>query len=346
MTKIFGIAGTAKNTGKTTTTTAIIEKVYSQKLKLGLTSIGYDGEVMDNVTGLPKPRIKAEKGTIVAIAQSCLAAGSADIEVLTTTDIRTPLGKIVIGEVKEPGLVVIAGANKSSEVRIVNELLKKQGCDLVLIDGALNRIAPMVETQGLIVATGAARTTNLPKLAEETYALSAILNLPQWFPGEEASLIVSSLLNEAMVKELLQRVTPETREIVVTGIIGEKSFQALLELGKNILPGKALILPDPVKVLVAGAPDLMLEVMETLKNSGTPVYVQKPLALLAITVNPFYPRYRYTSHDYEPAYVDKKELRQAIAEKCQVPVVDVVEEGIDRVWAALDLDKNKREMQV
>ncbi|MBZ4653353.1 MAG: uncharacterized protein JG781_692 [Peptococcaceae bacterium] len=338
MTKIIGIAGTAKNTGKTTTTTAIMEKVYSHQLKLGLTSIGYDGEVMDNVTGLPKPRIRAEKGTIVAIAQSCLAAGSADIEVLATTDIRTPLGKIVIGEVKEPGLVVIAGANKSSEVRIVNKLLKEQGCDLVLVDGALNRIAPMVETQGLIVATGAARTTNLPKLAEETSCMSAILNLPPWPEKEKATLVSTSLLNEAMVKELLQRVTSETREIVVTGIIGEKSFQALLDLGKDILPGKALVLPDPIKVLVAGAPDLMFEVIARLADSGTPVYVQKPVKLLAITVNPFYPRYRYTSHDYEPAYVEKEELKQSIQQKCKVPVVDVVEEGIDRLWATLGLE--------
>lgn len=338
MTKILGIAGTAKNTGKTTATMAIMEKAYSRNLKLGLTSIGYDGEVVDNITGLPKPRIKAEKGTVVAIAQSCLAAGSAEIEVLATTDIRTPLGKIVIGEVKVPGLVVIAGANKSSEVRIVNKLLQEQGCDLVLVDGALNRIAPMVETQGLIMATGAARTTNLPKLAEETCALSAILNLPQWFPREETSLAASSLLNEGMVKELLEQVTPETRAIVVAGIIGEKSFQALLEMGRKILPGKALVLPDPIKVLVAGAPDFMLEVIEKLANSGTPVYVRNPFPLLAITINPFYPRYRYASHDYEPAYVDKKELKEAIAGKCKVPVVDVVEEGADGLWAALGLD--------
>jgi hypothetical protein len=55
---VVGIAGTAKNTGKTTTLSAIMGEARKEPaLVLGLTSIGYDGEGFDNVTGLPKPRI-------------------------------------------------------------------------------------------------------------------------------------------------------------------------------------------------------------------------------------------------------------------------------------------------
>ncbi|MBU4562316.1 hypothetical protein KKB17_02785, partial [bacterium] len=57
--KVLGILGTAKNTGKTTTTSALLEIANNKNLSVGITSIGYDGEDIDNITGLPKPRIFA-----------------------------------------------------------------------------------------------------------------------------------------------------------------------------------------------------------------------------------------------------------------------------------------------
>ena len=63
---ILGIAGTAKNTGKTTTTNAILACLRKRGIAVFLTSIGYDGENLDNVTGLPKPKIPVEPGDIIA----------------------------------------------------------------------------------------------------------------------------------------------------------------------------------------------------------------------------------------------------------------------------------------
>jgi len=61
MSLIVGIAGTAKNTGKTTTTSAILDELYNMEIPIGLTSIGYDGEEIDNITRLPKPRLFVRK---------------------------------------------------------------------------------------------------------------------------------------------------------------------------------------------------------------------------------------------------------------------------------------------
>ena len=77
---IIGIAGTAKNTGKTTTTSFIMAEVKkNEKLNLGLTSIGYDGEDIDNVTGLPKPKIEVWPGVLVAVAEKCLKVSTAEV---------------------------------------------------------------------------------------------------------------------------------------------------------------------------------------------------------------------------------------------------------------------------
>ena len=70
--KAIGILGTAKNTGKTTTFNFLLEWSNLESIKVGLTSIGYDGEDIDNITGLPKPRIFVQKDNTIATAEQCL----------------------------------------------------------------------------------------------------------------------------------------------------------------------------------------------------------------------------------------------------------------------------------
>ncbi len=78
----LGLAGTAKNTGKTTTTAAIIQELRMRDIKFYLTSIGYDGENIDNITGLPKPKLRVKTGDIVATAEKCLLTSTAALQVL------------------------------------------------------------------------------------------------------------------------------------------------------------------------------------------------------------------------------------------------------------------------
>ena len=73
----IGFAGTAKNTGKTSTALHVLQLCHEHGLQVALTSIGYDGETMDNVTGLPKPRYWLEPGMLLATSERCLKAGTA-----------------------------------------------------------------------------------------------------------------------------------------------------------------------------------------------------------------------------------------------------------------------------
>ena len=136
----LGIAGTAKNTGKTTTTAAIIQELRIRAIPLFITSIGYDGENLDNITRLPKPKLWVEPGDIIATAAKCFKFSTASFRMLEETEVCTPLGKVWIAEVKKAGLVVTAGPNKSSDVKIVSALLRRIGPGVILFDGALNRI--------------------------------------------------------------------------------------------------------------------------------------------------------------------------------------------------------------
>jgi dethiobiotin synthetase len=176
MSFIIGIAGTAKNTGKTTASIAILQELFKTNISIGLTSIGYDGEDIDNITGLPKPSLFLKKGTTVATSEKCISGCTAQLDIIKTTNISTPLGKIIIAQVVKEGLVVIAGPNKSIELRCVLGLIRQMNCKLIIVDGALNRLAPMIETNGIILATGAARNTDIDVIVQSAYRIDSFIH--------------------------------------------------------------------------------------------------------------------------------------------------------------------------
>lgn len=148
--KIVSIVGMAKNSGKTVTLNRIIEEAIESSITLGLTSTGRDGESQDVVTKTEKPPIYAEEGTLIATAAETLELGDAKIEILDITDYTTPLGNIAIGRVKESGYVQIAGPQTNKGIKAVSELMLSLGAQLVLIDGAINRVASAPDRKSVV----------------------------------------------------------------------------------------------------------------------------------------------------------------------------------------------------
>ncbi len=345
----LGIAGTAKNTGKTTTTNEILSILRYRGIRVYLTSIGYDGEDLDNVTGLPKPKISVQPGDFVATAKRCLLAGTAAHELVLDTDIHTPLGRIQLIRITKPGLVVIAGPNKSSEVRQVSRLFRALGPGVTLFDGALSRIAPLMETDGLILATGAAFSTDIPLLANETKCIEQILQLP-CLSGSSQFVLSSvpeisifdrdnqpgprfpfaSLLSLDHVNDLIQNLETGST-LLIPGIIGEAAMTRLASCWGQQLHSGQLILSDPIKLLVAGKASRFCKLLQELQDSGIHVGVLKRLPLIAVTINPFYPAFRMESQTYQPAYVDFHRLQVAIRNSVASPVYNVVHQGADKL---------------
>ncbi|MDN5324290.1 MAG: hypothetical protein PWQ67_2744 [Clostridia bacterium] len=327
---VIGIAGTAKNTGKTTTTRAIMEQVIKDKnIVLGLTSIGYDGEDIDNITGLPKPKIEVWPGVVIAVAEKCLKVSTAKIEILEATNILTPLGKIILGKVVGAGRLLVAGPNKSKELRQILFLLRRYSANFIIVDGALNRIAPMVEVDGLIIATGAARTPDIKKLAQETRNIVEILQLPVVTVAND-SAYMDCVLDSETVKKLVETFDKH-KSIDINGIISTKSFEDLLAAGDKI-NGKRLIFSDAIKLLVCGEINNIYNLFTKLKDKNLEISVKKSIDVIAITINPYYPQFRFSSDDYTEAYVDKDELNKAIKGNVRVPVYDVVKEGGEKLY--------------
>ncbi len=339
----LGIAGTAKNTGKTTTATLVMAQALRRGISTGLTGIGFDGEELDNVTGLPKPRILVERGTWVAVAEGCLAVSEARVEPAVRSGVKTPLGEVVIGEVRTRGRLTLAGPNKRRELRLVLDLLAKTDCPLCLVDGALNRIVPMVETDALILATGAARTTDLDRLAAEAGAVAALFALPGVPEGVLMPPVIAlgtadgrleqfsqgSLLETGAARSVAERVSKATTAIFLPGIATEQCLAELIEGIGPRWPGKALVLASVPHILAFGRPREFGGLLDAVRGYGGSVAVYRPLPLLAVTVNPFHPE--AGPQTMRPAYVDAIALEKAVREKVAVPVIDVARSGGGRL---------------
>src|SRR5438270_11244462 len=72
----LSLIGLSKNVGKTTTTNHLLETLVGEKYyrsdELALTSLGLDGETVDALTGLPKPRYVPQAGLLVATTADLL----------------------------------------------------------------------------------------------------------------------------------------------------------------------------------------------------------------------------------------------------------------------------------
>lgn len=350
-----GMAGTAKNTGKTTTTRMLLEHFQGLGVSLGITSIGYDGESVDNITGLPKPRIKMVRGDLAAVSESCLGVSSAKLKVLDRMDITTPLGRIVCGRVMKEGLLVVAGPNQSRHLRVIRQWMDGQGAGLVIVDGALNRIAPMVETDGFILCTGASHSTDIDRLALEAHSIGVICNLPGVVevPGpltaggksilwDREGRIMASLPASLFDPGPLAGISGLFRDsagFYCPGVLSKQCLGILGDLGTA--EGMMFVFEDPVKVMLSGDVISAHRFVEKALMKGARVGYRRPLPLLAVTVNPFYPNYRYGTHDYKPSFVNGDLLLSRVRATAGIPVFDVVREGPEGLVQVLEGSRNQ-----
>ena len=220
-------------------------------------------------------------------------------------------------------------------------------CQLVIVDGALNRIAPMIETNGIILATGAARNTDIDALVRETKILYYIFNLPE-ANQEEANLVLnqkkitlfpldqnsktttidcSSLIDRQTVEKIKSNINDNTKIIFIPALLSSSMLEEMNESLKSLWENKTLIINDSIKIIAGGNPEsVFCQIKKTMCFGGS-IKVLKKVPILCITVNPFYPFYRFDKKKYEAEYVDAIRLLSKMKSNLPVPVVDIKKEG-------------------
>jgi len=336
--KTVGFAGTAKNTGKTTTALHVLQAGEAAGLRLALTSIGYDGENRDNVTGLPKPRYALQSGILVATGLTCLRSGTAVVRTIEETPIYTIFGQVVVGEVTRPGTVLLAGPNRSSDLQQVFDILARLGCSLALVDGALNRLAPMTCVDGLALSTGAAFDQRIPHVVEHAGALLRLLRMPvirgeapvrdgllvEFRDRTSSTLGYGSLIGKKLLEALLRALNAPVEKVYIPGACDPNLLKLVIDQKAELLRGALMLFYSPLHLVASGDPLLWGEIFHLLEEAEIHLGSLQTSQVFFMTVNPFYPRYLDRSGTYEAAYVDKQELLAA-ARRCisEIPVLDV-----------------------
>lgn len=246
----IGILGTAKNTGKTTALGAVIRCLSNKKL--AVTSIGFDGEDFDHVTGLPKPKVVVDEGTVVITSERAARHSTAKLELLENLPLKTPMGKICIYRVKELGTAVLVGPNSSDDLLDVMKKIQLYAVDFLLVDGAINRMVPFQYVDYVIIATGAARTTDLNELVAETRFMVKAFMLPQ---------------------------ADDRNRIQLFGVVGVEKLLSCSD--------KSLLVESPIHLILMDDYAKLEKLLEKLD-----IAVKRKPKLLCVTVNPCYPEQR------------------------------------------------------
>jgi hypothetical protein len=333
--KTFGFAGTAKNTGKTTTALAVLEQSRLSGYKNAITSIGFDGESLDHITGLPKPRYQLIPGELIATARECLEASPVRCKVLVETGIDSVLGVILIAEVLETGLVLLAGPNRESDLRLVLKEFAARGAEFTIIDGALNRIVPLICADGLVLATGAAFNQAAQQIAIHAAAVERIFHLPQtavkapdsailiqYADGNTCSLPGGSLINASNVPPLLPFLTEPITDLSIPGACQPDLLADLIPH----LPARVKFhLGSPLKMIASGNALRWSQVLDSINEGNFPIDVLQTLPLLLITVNPFFPHYLQKTGSYQPGFIDRSSLLKEMRRTVKfTPVFDIL----------------------
>jgi molybdopterin-guanine dinucleotide biosynthesis protein len=305
---VLGIIGLSKNSGKTTTLNAILN-LYPDE-KIGLTSIGLDGEDLDQVNFLPKPKIYVKKGMVIATASECLVDANAQYNVLEHIKMPTALGDVLIVKIISDGYMIIAGPTTNKELNQVISSIKKY-VDKIFIDGAFNRMtfANIKLIEGIILAAGAAENPNMDKTISKTKMIVDFFNLEKSHhlkSTPKASLIIHSsfglnTFNDKKIETLKKVLTEINNDIDWIYIKGAVTSKYIDLFTHKTIKKFSLICDDPTKLLIS---QKEYSNILKLKINVSTIYT---CPLLCVTINPFSPS---GNHYNEKEFMD--EMKKAV----------------------------------
>ncbi len=300
----LAVVGMTKNTGKTVALNHILACADQHKVRVGVTSIGRDGESRDQVFSFPKPPVKVWPGTLVATARDTLIRAKVATRPVCSTGLDSPMGEIVILKALEYGEMEIAGASRSSDLVKLIVQLKECGSALVVLDGALGRshhASPAI-ADGVVLATGAAIGGGVQDVIRKTRDRLAILGVAEagetmqkqcepvfsgggvgvWDSrGDCLFLARISTLNSA--PELMQQAQADIKTVAVSGAVGRKLWSALMVLAAG-KPGLTVVIHDGTRLFVEAAD------LAAFRALGAQLRAYQKIRIVGVTVNPFSPQ--------------------------------------------------------
>jgi hypothetical protein len=311
---VIGIIGLAKNAGKTTTLNKIIE-IYPN-MRIGLTSIGLDGEPLDQIYFFPKPAIMVRPNMVVATTLSCLESSDVMWKLIEKTDYHTPLGEILIVEIVSEGTVIVAGPSTNQELNQVVKLMKKR-CDKILIDGAFNRLtfSNIDVMEGIVLAAGASYHPDMEVTLKKTSDLIRLFGAKktEFTIDQDAGMMIYHQYEVTSCQDkkiqTLESILKDSKTDIIAIYIKGAITSAILDCILNYnLKSITLIMDDPSKWMASQRH------LRALSHQHMTIEVIKTFPIIMVTINPFRP---------DGAHYDELIMMNRFKSELDVPIFNV-----------------------
>ena len=320
----LSIVGLEKNTGKTECLKYVLDRLPVQTKRIAVTSIGIDGETVDQVTRTQKPEIVLREGMYFGTSETHYRQRRLVSELIDVSDENTSLGRVVTARALTGGKILLSGPSSASSLRRWMGDMRRLGIDLVIIDGALSRMssASPAVSQSMILATGAAYSANINTLVSKTAHVVDLVNLDLtseknrdtlslldkglWFIDKQGELHTLDTMT-SLSKDIHFQGMEDCETLYVAGALVD-GFLEKVRKNKN-LKQVELVVRDFTKIFVTP------QQFRLFIKAGGRISVLQKSKLIAVTVNPTSPS----------GYVlDSDTLCARLSEAIRLPVYDLI----------------------
>lgn len=288
-----------------------------------ISSIGLDGEEMDQITFLPKPRIQVYTNMVVVTAKLCLEHSTAKLQVLDELDMDSPLGKMQVVRVLDEGQVLVGGPSKIHDMDMLIQYFKDKSIDKIFIDGAFSRHSSLRVSEGFIYCVGGGYSTlleNIVSKARTDIARFNLLPIAQPFMVLNTQRVICLIQRDGSIKYLSSSSLLSEFDVfshidaVTEGIYLPNALTD--EFAKKLLKSK----PIALKMVIVDHPTSIQVKDDTFKRLQIhyQLYAIHHTRLLAVCMNPTSP--------YRQAF-DAFEMKLALEKVISYPIINVLEEG-------------------
>ena len=325
----LSIVGLQKNTGKTVSLNYVLDRLPVERKRIAVTSIGIDGETTDQVTRTQKPEIYLRQGMYFGTSEMHYRQKRIVSELIDVSDENTSLGRVVTAKALTGGKILLSGPSSASSLRRWMNDMRRIGIELVIIDGALSRmsLASPAVSQSMILATGAAYSSNMNTLINQTAYVVELINIGLtdaaqlkrlmsiehgvwWIDDDDAlhELCGISSLSQEFRFEGMDR----CKTLYVAGALVDGFLEKVRKNPK--LKTVELVVRDFTKIFVTP------QSYRLFVKAGGKIRVLQKSKLIAVTVNPTSPT----------GYVmDSEVLCSRLSEAIHLPVYDLMKNNVD-----------------